>query len=281
MRRARLRARRLLGLALCGLLAGLAALLGWRLAAGFDSGLIEDYGPELLAGLRLTVIIVGASLAAGLLLALPITAIRYASRGLAGRAAAAYCLLFRGTPLLAQLYLVYYGAGELRPQLQAIGLWWLLREPLPCVLLTFTLNTAAYQAEILLGALRAVPSAQYEAARALALPPLALWGRVVLPQAMLLALRPLGNEVAKMFKASAVASVVTVLDLMGATNLIYARSFQFDIYLVAALVYLACVEGLRQGVEAVERRLLAHRGAPPPGLLRRPRPASAAPAPRR
>jgi polar amino acid transport system permease protein len=264
-RRAARRARRLLGIALCGLLAAAAGLLGWRVAASFDSGMLRDYWPELLDGLRLTAIIVAAPLAAGLLLALPVTAIRFGSRGLPGRIAGAYCLLFRGTPLLAQLYLVYYGAGEIRPLLQAVGLWWLLREPLPCVLLTFTLNTAAYQAEILLGALRAVPAAQYEAARALALPPLARWGRVVMPQAMLLALRPLGNEVAKMLKASAVASVVTVLDLMGATNLIYSRTFQLDIYLVAGVVYLVVVEGLRQGIEALERRLLAHRAQAPAG----------------
>jgi polar amino acid transport system permease protein len=281
MRRAAHRGRRLLGLGLCGLLLLLALLLAWRLAESLRSGLLEDYAPDLLDGLGITLLIVFASLAAGVVLAVPLTAVRHASRGAAGRLAGAWCLLFRGTPLLAQLYLVYYGAGALRPELQAVGLWWLLREPLPVVLLTFTLNTAAYQAEILLGSLRAVPAAQYEAARALALPPLALWGRVVLPQALLLALRPLGNEVAKMFKASAVASVVTVYDLLGMTGRIYADTFQFDIYLVTAGIYLLLVEGLRQGIEAVERRLLAHRGPARAAALKPPPPASAAPAPRR
>jgi polar amino acid transport system permease protein len=83
--------------------------------------------------------------------------------------ALAYITFFRGTPLLCQLYLIYYGAGEFRPFLQSVGLWWFFREAFYCCILAFTMNTAAYQAEIMRGALNSVPKGQIEAATALGL----------------------------------------------------------------------------------------------------------------
>ncbi len=262
IRRRAWRPARLAGIALCSLLAAVAALLAWQVGRSLDADGLGEYLPRLIHGLGLTLIILVASLAAGAAFAVLLTALRLASLPVLGRAAAVYCYVFRGTPLLAQLYLIYYGAGQARPLLDLVGLWPVFRDPLSCVLVSFTLNTAAYQAEVLLGAIRSVPVAQVEAARALSLPRLAMYGKVILPQALIVALRPLGNEVAKMIKASALASVVTLLDLMGATNLIYARTFDFHIYLVAAVVYLVMVEGLRWLAGVIEKRLVRHLQAP-------------------
>jgi hypothetical protein len=100
------------------------------------------------------------------------------------------------------------------------------------------INTAAYQAEILRGAIQSIPRGQFEGALALGLHRWSSLRHVILPQAMILGLRPLGNELIVMIKASAIASLVTIYDLMGATRMAFARSFDLSIYLYAALIYL-------------------------------------------
>ena len=124
--------------------------------------------------------------------------------------------------------------------------------------MTFTLNTAAYQAEILRGAIQAIPRGQFEGAASLGLHRWATLRLVALPQAMILALRPLGNELIVMIKASAIASLVTLFDLMGATRLAFARSFDLSIYLYAALIYLVLVEIIRRIWDRAELRLSRH-----------------------
>ena len=220
--------------------------------------LLARYGPRLLSGLWVTLELVSVSFTAGALLALPLALARLSrNRALAGLAFA-YGAFFRGTPLLAQTFLVYYGAGQFRAGLDAAGLWWLFRDAFFCVLLTFSLNTAAYQAEILRGAIASLPKGQIEAAQALGMRRYAILRKVVLPQALLLALRPYGNEIILMVKASAIASVVTVFDLMGVTRLAFARSFDLQVYLWAAVLYLGLVEGLRRLWDALERRMTRH-----------------------
>jgi polar amino acid transport system permease protein len=120
------------------------------------------------------------------------------------------------------------------------------------------MNTAAYQSEILSGAVRNVPRGQLEAAAALGLHRLVILRRIVMPQAIITALRPYGNEVVLMVKASAVASIVTVLDLMGQTRFIFSRTYDLSFYLLAAVFYLALVEILGRVINAIERRLTRH-----------------------
>ena len=220
--------------------------------------LLVRYGPRLLQGLIVTLQLVSISIAIGLLIAIPVAAARLSKNRLIGAAAFAYVYFFRGTPLLAQLFLVYYGAGEFRPQLEAIGLWGFFRDAFNCAVFTFTLNTAAYQAEIYRGAIRSLPKGQWEAARALGLSRIAILWRVVLPQAATIALRPLGNEIILMIKGSAVASIVTVYELMGQTERVYSRSFDIMIYLYAAVLYLLLVETIRRFWNWLEDRLTRH-----------------------
>jgi polar amino acid transport system permease protein len=169
-----------------------------------------------------------------------------------------WCTLFRGTPMIAQLYLVYYGAGEIHGWLDRVHLWWFFREPLNCVMFTFVLNTAAYQARILHGAVVNLPREQTDAALALGLPRFVTLLRVLLPQALLTALRPLGNEVTKMTKASAVASLVTVLDLLGTAKALFLETFDFDFYILAAVLYVLLIGGIRLALDAMELRLSRH-----------------------
>ena len=169
-----------------------------------------------------------------------------------------YTTFFRGTPLLCQLFLVYYGLGQFRLFWTDLGLWWFFREPFYCALLTFVINTAAYQAEILRGAIQSIPRGQFEGALALGLHRWSSLRHVILPQAMILALRPLGNELIVMIKSSALASLVTLYDLMGATRLAFSRSFDLSIYLYAALLYLLLVEVVRRVWDRLEGRLTRH-----------------------
>jgi len=234
--------------------------VSWCEYPGFWAGneVLQNYGCRMATGLGLTLQLVALSVALGFVLALLLAIGRlYGSTWLAGFVAG-YTTFFRGTPLLCQLFLVYYGLGQFRVFWQDVGLWWVFREPFWCAILTFTVNTAAYQAEILRGAIQSIPRGQFEGALALGLHRWATLRLVVMPQAMILALRPLGNELIVMIKASAIASLVTLYDLMGATRLAFARSFDLSIYLYAALVYLALVEIVRRVWELWERRLTRH-----------------------
>lgn len=224
----------------------------------YNADLLATYGARLIDGMRITGIVVGVSFVTGFLLAYPLCLARRSRNPLVAGLALGYTTFFRGTPLLCQLYLVYYGAGELRPFLQSIGLWVFLREAFFCCLLTFTLNTAAYQAEIFRGALNAISNGQREAAAALGLSRYRIDRHIIWPQALLIALRPLGNELVSLIKASALSAIVTLLDLMGQTRLIFARTFDFTVYLYAALIYLAATETIRRVWGVLERRLSHH-----------------------
>ncbi len=232
-------------------LSGLIAFL-------FDPGLIATYGWRLLDGLRITTIVVGTSCSLGFVLAYPICLARASKNVAVSAAARAYITFFRGTPLLCQLYLVYYGAGQIHPFLASVGLWTFFREAYFCCIFAFTLNTAAYQAEIFRGALASVARGQRETAMALGLSKYRVARHVVWPQAFLVAWRPLGNELIGLIKASALSAIVTLLDLMGETRFIFARTFDFSVYLYAALIYLGMTEAIRRVWNVVERRFSRH-----------------------
>lgn len=227
-----------------------------------DTDLLITYGGRLLAGAWMTIRVVAVACALGFVLSYPLARARMARNRLLAGAALGYVTIFRGTPLLCQLYLVYYGAGELRSALSAIGLWWFFRDAFYCCVFTFTLNTAAYQAEILRGALAAVPAGQVQAAQALGLSKLRTARHVVWPQAMLFALPPLGNELIGMIKASALAAIVTLLDLMGQTRYVFARTFDFSVFLYAAILYLMMTAVVGRAWAAMQCRLSRHLQAP-------------------
>src|SRR5690606_14248046 len=155
-------------------------------------------------GLGVTLTLVVVSTILGALLSIPIAAGRMSKNPVFGALAYAYVYFFRGTPLLAQTFLIYYGLGSFRPQLEAVGLWTFFREAWYCAVLAFTLNTAAYQAEILRGAIESVGRGQWEGAASLGLTKWQTLRKVIMPQALIVALRPYGNEIILMIKGSAI-----------------------------------------------------------------------------
>jgi len=225
----------------------------------FKPSLWARYGGRMVyEGLVTTLELVGISFVLGACLGI-ILALAYLSPSLILRTVARfYIYFFRGSPLLAQLYLFYYGLGGFKPFWDSLSLWWFFGNAWYCCLTIFTLNTAAYQAEIFRGSLMSVPSGQHEAAHALSLDKSVTFRKVILPQALIMALRPLGNEFILLIKSSAVASLITIFDLMGMTRLAYSRSYNFQVYLWAALFYLAIVEIVRRIIDLIERYLTRH-----------------------
>lgn len=220
--------------------------------------LLAEYGPRMVKGLVLSLQLVVIATVLAALLALPLALCRNSRNRLLSVPARAYIAFFRGTPLLGQLFFVYYGAAQLRLPLQSAGLWWFFKDAYPCAVLAFALNTLAFQAEILRGALGALPAGQREAALSLGMGALPTLFLVLLPQALVVALRPLGNEFVLLLKATAVASIITVPDLMQATRIAYARTYQFEVYLWAAALYLVVIEAVRRLWRLGERRLTRH-----------------------
>ena len=221
----------------------------------FDLSLVWESLPRLAGGLGLTLLLLFCSLFIGGLLAAPATWALLRARGPARGVARAYVWMFRGTPALVQLFVIYYGLAQF-PWLRETPAWVLFREPFWCCVIAFSLNSGAYSAEILRGAISGVPAGQVEAARALGLRPLTVFLQVVWPQALRLALPPYGNEVVGMLKTTALASTVTMAEITGVAETIVAETFApYEVFLSAAVIYLILVWILERGIAAAERAL--------------------------
>lgn len=221
--------------------------------------LVVESLPQLLGGLSLTLQITVISVFLGLAVAVPAALMRLSLNPFLRWPAHAYIFYFRGTPLLVQLFLIYYGGGQFRAELEALGLWTYFREAYFCAVLALTLNTGAYTAEILRGSIQAVPHGEVEAARACGMSGWLLFRRIVLPKAFRLALPAYSNEVIFLFQATSLVSIITLLDLTGVARSIVARTFAvYEIYIAAGLIYLTCSYGILYIFKRVEKRLMAH-----------------------
>lgn len=252
------RRRPLAGILAIGVWIAVAIGFLFYLGSVFDPTLFTRFGPSYLSGLWVTVSLVAVSFVCGAIVSVPLAFGRMSKNPVAQWASFGFVNFFRGTPLIAQIFLVYYGFGEFRGFFESIGLWGFFREAWYCALFSLALNTGAYQAEILRGAIESVPRGQWEGARSLGLSKLVIFWKIVLPQAMIVALRPYANEIILMIKASAIVAIITVYDLLGVTRQAYSRTFDFQTYIWAALLYLAIVEALRHATDFVERRLTRH-----------------------
>ncbi len=224
-----------------------------------DFQVIIDNFPRLLKGFGLTLELTALSLAIGLLLAILLAVLRVSRNRLLWMPVYGYILFFRGTPLIVQIFLIYYGAGQFRPFLADIGLWQFFREAYFCGILTLSLNTAAYTAEIFRGAIQAVPREEIEAGRAFGMSGVLLYRRIILPKAFRLALPAYSNEVIFLFQSTSLVSIITLLDLTGMARVIVARTFAvYEVYITAGLMYLAVTYGILLIFKQSERYLFRH-----------------------
>ena len=213
---------------------------------------------EYWNGLVNTVHLVFLSLLIGLVIALPLAILRTVRNPFVSGPIWVFTYLFRGTPLLIQLYIIYYGIAQI-PGIQETFWWLIFREPFYPALLAFTLNTAAYTTEIIRGAIIATPVGEIEAAKAYGMSWMLRMRRIILPNAARRAVQAYSNEVIFMLHASAIASVVTMVDLTGAARNIYARTYApFDAFIFVALIYLMLTFILVFVFRKLENHLLRH-----------------------
>ncbi|UST69627.1 ABC transporter permease [Pseudomonas moraviensis] len=211
--------------------------------------------PKLAQGATLTLELVAIAVIAGLLLAIPLGIARSSKRWYVRSLPYAYIFFFRGTPLLVQLFLVYYGLAQF-DAVRESSLWPYLRDPFWCATVTMTLHTAAYIAEILRGAIQAIPPGEIEAARALGMSRPKAMFYIILPRAARIGLPAYSNEVILMLKASALASTVTLLELTGMARTIIARTYlPVEIFFAAGVFYLVMAYLLVRGFKLLERWL--------------------------
>ncbi len=224
-----------------------------------DLTIIWESLPRLLGGALLTLEITGLSILIGLALAVPLAIMRLSDKSYIRIPVYSYIFYFRGTPLLVQLFLVYYGSGQFQEFLDRVGLWLFFREAYFCAVLTLTLNTAAYTAEILRGSIQSIPRGEVEAARAHGMSSVLLYRRIVLPKAFRLALPAYTNEVIFLLQATSLVSIITLLDLTGVARIIVARSFEpYKLYIAAGVIYLLITYVILYISKRVEHRLSAH-----------------------
>jgi octopine/nopaline transport system permease protein len=223
-----------------------------------DLAFLADTFLRLVAGIPLMAKLVSVSLAIGAVLA-----VLLALAGLSGirplaAVVAGYVYVFRGTPLLVQIFLIYYGLGQFE-WIRTSWAWAFLRQPYWCAILAFTLNTAAYGSEIIRGGLLAVPWGQTEAARAVGMSGPLLFRRIVLPIAIRQALPAYGNEMILMVKATSLASIITMMEITGLAHRLISETYRaVEILMVAGAIYLAINFALTRLVAWTEYRLSAH-----------------------
>ena len=228
-----------------------------------DISIIQDSIPRLLQGAMTTVELTVVSLTIGLCLAVPFAVMRTHRNPLLWMPIYVFNFYFRGTPLLVQIFLIYYGSGQFQLLLTQAGLWTIFQKATFCAVLTLTLNTAAYTCEILRGGIEAIPFGEIEAARACGMSGLLLYRRIILPKAFRLAWPAYTNEVVFLLQATSLVSIITVMDITGVARMVASRSFAFyEIYITAAVLYLILVYGVLFLFQKVECRLSGHLRSP-------------------
>lgn len=195
------------------------------------------YCSRFVDGFFVTIELLVLSCAFGLFIAVWVAFGRFARNPLIRAAAFGYSYVLRGTPLLVQLWIVYFGFGSLGAD--NLGLLWpLFKDSWTIGLMVLTLNTSSYVAEILRGGLANIPKGQMEAAVATGMTWFQSMYHIMLPQAFKIAWPAYGNEVVLLMKGSALVSTITVLDLMGQTRTVFSRSYDLEVYAYSAVLYL-------------------------------------------
>ena len=221
----------------------------------FDIPFLVESFLALCRGIPLTLQLTVLSVSSGALLAILLASLRLSGNRVLDGIARGYIFVFRGTPLLVQLYIIYYGLSQF-PELRKSFAWPFLREPYWCASLALCLNTAAYSAEIIRGGVLAVPLGQIEAARAYGMGRLTLLRRIIAPQALRLMLPAYSNELILVVKSTALASTITMMEVTGiAAKLISASYRPVEIFVCAGAIYLLLNFFITRVIRLVEYRL--------------------------
>jgi polar amino acid transport system permease protein len=224
-----------------------------------DFSWFPHYLPMIIYGIWLTLNLLVISLVIGFILAVPIGLVQVTGPRWLKWIAAGFCTVIRGTPLLVQLWLLYYGLGSFFPQIPWIRqsfLWPVLREGFFYAGLAFTLSFAGYEGAIMKGAFLSVPKGELEAARAFGMSPWTVLRRIWLPRAFRIVLPTLGGEVILQLKATPIAATVTVIELYGASYQIRQDTYRvYEPLLMVAIIYLALTYVITRAFNYIERQV--------------------------
>lgn len=226
-----------------------------------DFNLIIESIPELLRGALLSLELVAVSMVLGMILAIPLALFRVSKLSWLRVPAYCYIYFFRATPLLVQIFLIYYGFSQFESVRNSF-LWPILRESYWCAIIAFTLNTSAYTGEILRGAIGSVSRGQIEAGRAVGMGRYLQLKRIIGPQAIILGLPGYSNEVILLLKSTSLASTITLMELTGLTRNIISITFKpVELFLLAAVIYMILTYIITRIFNHVEYRITTHRRA--------------------
>lgn len=224
----------------------------------FDYTVIWDSLPLYFGGVLVTLKLLAIALLFGLLLAIPLALMRTSRSPWVNGPAWLYTYVIRGTPMLVQLFLVYYGLAQFEAVRESV-LWPYLSNATFCACVAFAINTSAYSAEILAGSLKATPHGEIEAAKAMGMSRAKLYRRILLPSALRRALPQYSNEVIMMLHTTSLASIVTLIDITGAARTVSSQYYlPFEAFITAGLFYLCLTFILVRLFKLAERRWLAY-----------------------
>ena len=224
----------------------------------FDYNVIWEALPLYFGGLVTTLKLLALSLFFGLLCALPLGLMRVSKNSVVNLSAWAFTYVIRGTPMLVQLFLIYYGLAQFEAVRESF-LWPWLSSAAFCACLAFAINTSAYTAEIIAGSLRATPNGEIEAAKAMGMSRYKMYKRILLPSALRRALPQYSNEVIMMLQTTSLASIVTLIDITGAARTVNAQFYlPFEAYITAGVFYLCLTFILVKLFKLAERRWLGY-----------------------
>ena len=214
--------------------------------------------PLYLEGTLVTLRLLLVALIVGLVVAIPLAVMRASPNPWISRPVWLFTYVFRGTPLLVQLFLIYYGLAQFAWMRESM-LWPMFSSAWFCAMLAFAINTCAYTTEIIAGAISATNHGEVEAAKAMGMSPAILYRRILLPSALRRSLPAYSNEVIMMLHGTSIASIVTLLDITGAAREINSKFYlPFEAFLTAAAFYLALTFVLVSLFHLAEKRWLVH-----------------------
>jgi len=221
----------------------------------FDFSLIWDSIPRMLSGIGITFQLMALSAFLGMILAVILLLMRLSGKWYYSWPAQAFIYIFRGTPILVQIFIIYYGL----PQLDFIRegfLWPILREPFGCAIVALSLNTGAYVSEILRGGVLGVDRGFLEAASALGLKAHQKFIYITTPIAARLALPAYSNDFISLMKATSLASTITLMDMTGISRTIVAQTFApYEIFISLAIIYMILTFFIQKTFGRIEKSL--------------------------
>ena len=219
-----------------------------------DIELMANSFPKLLSATLITLKLLSLSLIVGLFIGLIFAILRLNKNIFINKFAYGYSYLFRGTPLLVQIFIIYYGLGNIE-YLRTTFLWVILKEPYWCAIIAFSLNTGAYTSEILRSAFQTIKLGVIEAGKSLGIPSKIIFYKIQIPIAIRQSLPAYGNEIVLMLKGTSLASTVTLMDLTGVAKYIISTTFKpIEVFIVAGGIYLFMTFVVHNVIKFLEKK---------------------------